>query len=289
MKRRNSSPNVVASQCGVEWSSTWAPVSLVTTGLRWVSNAPVLAEYPKNPEAWPTELSNSLDLFIDLHLWFLPLPRFATTTSRKTREPEVVLSALSEALARHQLPPHNLQPTEESVACASACFQALYPHIDVLRDERLPLENAAFLLALLAFDPVEARAHLSSEACIKKGFPRAAQEALMTEGMSKASFQGRSGWHPAAWMLREAHRKIESLKYAKKLALLPVAGGDWIKLSTAKEFFDPFSGTRVHEIIANHARISGFSEAALEENAYIKDLADEDVEVGFQMVSGPDE
>jgi len=136
-------------------------ICLIDSALRWCSDIPV--EKSISDRTRDSCLEDCMDSFIDAHLYFLPLPRFARaydttsasdfTKSIKGLDQESIIykAALLTSFAS-ELSLESKDTTTVSLFKINELFLEHYPSLDCLRDSRIDLSFQACLLCLLALD-----------------------------------------------------------------------------------------------------------------------------------------
>lgn len=233
-----------------------------STCLRWCCPIAASLETP-----WPKD--NVVDFFIERHLAYLPLPRFQETPYGPTIQEICACALRLQTLCGVDITESvdTIDTIQDSEASKMhECFAQLVPNLDTLRDLDLPNENMHCALALLALDPHEF-GKISTTMLHSEIFPDLALQAVQQD-IGPTSLETILETTDAFLCKRFMHHAFASL---------PDAQSDWIQYAVARDQMMIQVPSLEH-----YTLVSGLSLKALESHAYVKNLVDEDPEIGFR-------
>lgn len=121
----------------------------MSSALRWCSDVAILPQVSANKSIFTnTKLEDSMDLLIDEHLYFLPLPRF----SRNFQGPEPDYETIVKAAKLSLFADLGEDLQDKSLDSIHKLYEEWYPCLDFLRDPSADLEAQACVLCLLVID-----------------------------------------------------------------------------------------------------------------------------------------
>ena len=137
-------------------------VDLKETGLRWVSLGPIVdRDYESE------DLESQMDHLIDSHLWYLPIPRFSRSFSLvdiindTSLGEEQIISTIEHGCKSAKdfnkidiYAKGDIKGDIKGLENCNSFFVEHFKHISVLRDTSVDTEKLAFVLGLMALDPV---------------------------------------------------------------------------------------------------------------------------------------
>jgi hypothetical protein len=212
------------------------------------------------------------DSFINRHLHYLPIPRFQGEPTRPTIEGLYSCTLKLQTLCGVDVTESFIADFDDdhSVTDLYSIFQDLMPNLDTLRDMHLPETNLKCALALLALDPNEFR-KINSTMIHYHDFPNLAIRAIQQEIKDST----------VSTVLDDVDAYLCKRYVDIAMSLLPEAGQHWIPYAIAKD-------QMMLELpsLEKYAMISGLSLEALYAKAYVKNLVDEDPEIGFRVIEG---
>lgn len=252
-------------------------------------------------DAWPQrplELPDALDLFIDRHLWFLPIPRYnRVLPEAHTVDDVTIWTSLMEVSNRLSDGLTDLADgallDRRLLATAAHAFAVLVPLVNRLREPQTKPHVAVIVVALLALDlrwcrTIDLRfvsnlnswespwASSSLHSVLKTCKPFGLVEGLEWEGPSV----GVDYW---SFLLRKVDLAIQKRRIQKAIEELPIAAPGWLPLSDALSMFpDEGTETLVRASIDDWADTVDLRPETLTAWAYIKDLAEEVPQIGFR-------
>lgn len=242
---------------------------LIKECLRWCSPTRVVGT-SVDSESFTAE-ERLIDWFVDKHLYYLPFPRFTRLYNEVSTLEDLVdnvcLSLMGFA--------HDCDTEIESEICSTQDlyqiaekFKSLCPTLPTLRQRNFPLTNLQCALALVALDPIEF-SKISANTLHYEIFPQLAIKMASREIGHDTSVQT---------LLHDVDAFLETQKLDEIYNSLPSAD-DWpnkILWITARDNMmvavpdlEPF------------CLVTGVSLESLQKCAYVKNIVDEDIQVGF--------
>ena len=250
--------------------------------------------------AGPLDLPDALDIFIDRHLWFLPIPRYNQVLPETHMVDEITIwAALLEVSNRLSgCPSVDLDgPSADRRLLATAAhgFGALVPLVNKLRESQTQEHVAAIIVALLALDlrwcrTVDSKFVGNLNAWATPWASSSLRSVLSTcgpfalvEGLQCNEDIVPSDYWPL--MLQRVDSQIQKWRLQEAIQELPIAAPEWLSLADAKNMF-PDEGTEIliGQAIDDWADTVGLRPETLAQWAYIKDLAEEVPQIGFRPI-----
>lgn len=229
---------------------------LLQTALRWCRSEPIL------------EPGNHIDTFIDKYLHHLPVPRYARTCHASPSDEEISECIVIELQRQNILTDDDVVDDVVNLTTASNCFMALVPLIQVLRDSTTSTETAICILALIAMDPINSIRIRASDTR-HPDFVKTAHYILEQEGLVIKDN-----------LLEDLDEFLTVRHVIAELSKLPEATCEWTKLSDVIEN-ELLDFNKIKEILEDFSSSSGLPVDMLQSMAYIKNLVDEDIQIGF--------
>lgn len=279
-------------------------LNAVNTGFRWASAEP----YWSIEDPWPVRpmgLPESLDLFIDRHLWWAPAPRFARRAESDSADSNVIWTSCTELLA-HMMP--NLEvdvglPGHDAriLPSANEIYKQKAPLFSIMREPKTSVYMCALIAVLLALDlpftcqidtkVFEAwRTQMRSwslqtyEAVVKLFAPLAVFDDIAASEI--VGFEDEP-YDAALWrtVLIKADAALRIRMIHEAVTALPLSSPEWLPFSEATTMFSVPDSVKqvIDEKIQTYADCTGLRPETLYKNCRIKDLAEEDIQIGFQF------
>jgi hypothetical protein len=214
-----------------------------------------------------------LDTFLDRNLHWLPIPRYNTITPPvKNLTEKDVTYCIKLAMLHHFINTDNVKE-EEYLTTTFNCFWSLYPWLEILRDNSVPIIHHKLLVSMLAVDPLGSR----DMRYVRSSFERAARSELSRMLSIDLTYTDD--------ILAQVDTHLHKDLIKKKAKLLPPSCPEWIPWTEAKElYFVP--GTSVSHVqnqIEDKSYLTGFSREYLESKCRLMNVIDEYITVGFQI------
>ena len=245
----------------------------IDKSLRWCSDCPILTENSNN------ELGNSIDTFIDKHLWYLPLPRFSRT-SESDINIEVAMKAANYALKL--LCSDNMSYTDdkqEKLVILSHFFLIGWPHLTFLKKQGKRLLAAqAYVVCLMALNPT-IMSKVSQSTIDSLAFIELAQQVICEEINPKTFLDGPSDYLDAVskFLTLKAETNSEESVFKR----CPRASLDWLNIEELKtqNLLSQDIIVKIDEF-KNFWTLQGLNPKRLE-FLYLKNILDESPEIGI--------
>lgn len=241
---------------------------LIKQCLRWCS--PTAIEQHQGPAATDEATDESIiDWFVDKHLHYLPFPRFTRAFNEANTLEDLVDNVCLSLIGFAHLCEVDLETDASSdLYYIAEKFNELCPTLPTLRQTNLPLKNLKCALALLALDPIEF-AKISANTLHYEIFPQLALKMTARDIGRETSLET---------LLQDVDLFLEKQKLDSAYKCLPDAN-EWptrIAWLTARD-----------NMMANvpslepYSEMSGLSMETLEKCAFVKNIVDEEIQVGF--------
>lgn len=264
---------------------------LVETGLRWVTTDDQKLKI-LDPCTFSKDPKEALDQFIDRHLYYLPIPRYASSfpTSEYTYDPEIVLGSVISTCAAQEIHFDNdftldipsMINDDKFLNSCDAVYKHLVPCIDVLRDESISLQIHACILVILGLDPTAFK-DVPLKEFKKLSLYRDLMEddeailqiiSIIINANKNENNQSISN------MLQQADIFIENRKKQHYIQLLPKASTSWTPWTTIRNMQLLPDETTESQIYMYHEKYN-LDKDFLISKAAIKDITDDQLEIGF--------
>jgi hypothetical protein len=234
---------------------------------------------PNIEDPWPVVMDKrseaaEIDTFIDRRLHFLPLPRLERKCTKSDQDAsfdgfdDVCMSLIGFANACGQ-EINDVDDDDLQLYTIALKFKELCPTLDTLRHVELPLVNFKCALALLALDPVE-YSRIKANTLYYEIFPQLALKMVEKETESPTSLHT---------LLQDVDAYIQKKDLDEAYSMLPECA-DWPNKISWLAARDNMMVSVPN--LSQYAEISGLSLSTLEKCAFVKNIVDEEIQIGFE-------
>jgi hypothetical protein len=249
----------------------------IDKSLRWCSDGPVKNNNDNLSQS--DELSNLIDMFIDKHLWYLPLPRFSRTCENDINV-EVAIKAANYALKLMSSDNMSyIDEKQEKLVILSHFFLIGWPHLTFLKKQGKRLLAAqSYVVCLMALNP-KIMSKVSQSTIDSLAFIELAQQVICEEINPNTFLDGPADYLNAVskFLALKAERNSEESVFKR----CPRASLDWLNVEEIKT-----QNLLSHDIMVkidefkNFWTLEGLNPKRLE-FLYIKNILDECPEIGI--------
>lgn len=262
--------------------------AMIKTALRWVKDCPSF----DNAELKSLTLEEKLDQFLDSHMYMLPIPRYLQDSPDMTSNDfDLFISfletvSLTGSLHETVFQMYEVWSSEPDiidevpstyVTTLYECYLQCVPWIPIFRSSKLDHERLALIVCLWSLDPIQSQSihgHVIEHTPIEELYRALREDSIDAKSPLEALDKTHS-------ILRRRHYTM----YVEEK--LPPKEESWLQFTSPEvsHFLNDDHKEHIKRLMETYKEDTQCSLELLQSVAYIKNLIDEEIQIGFDLDS----